>query len=311
MAIAADTPAMALAWRSPIDRQHPLVGRIVAPQSGRFLDEAALAAAVRAADLVVLGETHDNPDHHALQARLLAAAAAGRQPALAFEMLEASQQPAVDAAVALAGATAASLAEAVDWDHSGWPPFAFYRPLFELALAARLPLCAANLPRALMQRVVREGAAALPDELRPWLERGPAAGPAEQARLEEEMQKAHCGQLPRELLAPLVLAQRARDAQLAQRWLAASAGRGGILIAGDGHARSDRGVPALLARAGEAAGLRVVAVGLLEVDPARLRPADYGASFGTPGPPFDFVVFTPRAERADPCEGLVRTLRTR
>src|SRR3954466_1305556 len=100
--------------RAPVDREHPLVGRIW--NGSAFLDEQALDAAVQSADFVLLGETHDNPDHHALQARLVRVAAQGRKPAIVFEMLDVGQQAAVDAAPR----TSDAIAEAVDWSHSGW-----------------------------------------------------------------------------------------------------------------------------------------------------------------------------------------------
>jgi uncharacterized iron-regulated protein len=114
-----DAPVAGRPWVSTEHRSHPLVGRIWDPRAARFVDEAALAAAVASADFVLLGETHDNPDHHLLQARLLAAiVAAGRRPALAFEMLTADQQAAVDAALARAPKDPDALAEAVAWKAS-------------------------------------------------------------------------------------------------------------------------------------------------------------------------------------------------
>src|SRR5437868_5417762 len=82
-------------WRAPLHREHPLIGRMW--NGTAFVDEQALDAAVRSAHFVLLGETHDNPDHHALQARLVRVAADRRKPAIVFEMLDVGQQPAVDA----------------------------------------------------------------------------------------------------------------------------------------------------------------------------------------------------------------------
>src|SRR5512139_1222712 len=138
-------------WVSPLHRDHPLVGRIWDPRGGGFVDEGALSAAVAGADFVLLGEVHDNVDHHLLQARLVRAVlSSGRRPALAFEMLTADQQTAVDAALARAPKDPDALAKAVDWKHGRWPPFDEYRPIFAAGLEAGLPVVAANLPRAAM-----------------------------------------------------------------------------------------------------------------------------------------------------------------
>ncbi|HEY3190091.1 MAG TPA: ChaN family lipoprotein, partial [Solirubrobacteraceae bacterium] len=85
---ACTTVAPGVSWQSSIGREHPLVGRIWDVAARRFVDEPTVVAAITRARYVLLGEKHDNPDHHALQARLLRAlTAAGRRPAVAFEML--------------------------------------------------------------------------------------------------------------------------------------------------------------------------------------------------------------------------------
>src|SRR5512133_3700789 len=81
-------------WESKLHRDHPLAGKIWDVRASRFVDEASLVSALAGARTVLLGEVHDNPDHHVLQARLLRAlAGAGRTPKVAFEMLSVEQQP--------------------------------------------------------------------------------------------------------------------------------------------------------------------------------------------------------------------------
>ena len=126
------------------------------------------------------------------------------------------------------------------------------------------------------------------------------AGPlsqADEAALTQEMREAHCNLMPEAMLGSMVLVQRARDAQLADKLQAAAAGpHGALLIAGNGHGRRDRGVPAQLARAHDQAGA-TLAIGLLEVDASRREPGQYEL-------PFDYVWFTPRATDEDPCDEL-------
>src|SRR5512134_514132 len=63
-------------WVSPRFRSHPLAGKIWSPPTGAFVDRATLDAAVAGAHHLLLGETHDNADHHLIQARLVAVATA-------------------------------------------------------------------------------------------------------------------------------------------------------------------------------------------------------------------------------------------
>ncbi len=286
-------------WRAPLHRDHPLTGKIW--NGSAFVDEQALDTAVRAAHFVLLGETHDNPDHHALEARLVRVATQGRKPAIVFEMLDVSQQPAIDAAARSSDA----LAAAVDWAHSGWPDFSLYRPVFDAALEAGLPIVAGNFTRAEMSAIVTGGPAKLPPQIAALLQREGEPSPEVLAAERAEMQAEHCGYLPETMLGPMALAQRARDAQLAMRMAASQSGS--ILIAGSGHVRTDRGVPVHLAVL--APGRRAVSVAFLEVSPAMQAPEEYAAAFNVSKLPFDFAVFTPAAEREDPCKALEKRMK--
>ena len=286
-------------WRAPLYREHPLVGRIW--NGTDFVDELALDAAVRSAHFVLLGETHDNPDHHALEARLVRVAAQERKPAIVFEMLAVDEQPAIDAAPR----TSDAIAKAVSWSRSGWPDFSLYRPVFDAALAAGLPIVAGNFTKAQMRAIVMDGPATLPPDIAALLRRQGArfADVADAERA--EMRAEHCGQLPEELLGPMVLAQHARDAQLATRM--AGWKSGSILIAGSGHVRRDRGVPVHVAMLAREPSL--VSVAFLEVAPNLETPQAYAAAFNATRLPFDFTVFTPTALREDPCKALEKRMK--
>jgi uncharacterized iron-regulated protein len=100
----------------------------------------------------------------------------------------------------------------------------------------------------------------------------------------------------------MVLAQRARDAALADGMLA-TARDGAVLIAGSGHVRADRGVPSYLrARAPEAS---IATLAPLEVRDGWTRPEDYEAAYGG-RLPYDWVWFTPRMNDVDPCASFRR-----
>ena len=60
----ADVPAFTLAQGA----DHPLSGKVWSRAEGDFVSGDAVGTAVRDARYVLLGEIHDNPDHHALQA---------------------------------------------------------------------------------------------------------------------------------------------------------------------------------------------------------------------------------------------------
>jgi uncharacterized iron-regulated protein len=297
-----ETP-LGSAWASPRNRDHPLAGKIWDVRRGAYATEQDLRAAVASAGLLLLGEVHDNADHHLLQARLVrVATAGGKRPAIAFEMLDETEQKAVDAATAGGRASPEDIRDAVRWDESGWPAFAVYRPVFDAALDARLPIVAANLPRDRIRAASRTGVGALPDAVRERIERQGPLSPELKAEMRVEMAESHCGELPDSMLDPLIVGQRARDAQLASSVVEHATEDGAILITGSGHARLDRGVASYLS-ADERARLPVVSVAFEEVSASRSEPAEYDSA-DPEHQRFDFVVFTPGAEREDPCEKL-------
>jgi len=286
-------------WRAPLELEHPLVGRIWDVKRQRFATPDAMVVRLKDARYVLLGEKHDNPDHHQIQTALLRALlASGRRPAVAFEMLTADQAPALARHLAASPRDAAGLAEAVNWTRSGWPDFALYEPIVAAALDAGVPVVAGNLANATIRSVARGEPGAVPLELNTRYGLDRPLAPAAQARLTAEIRDAHCGHLPAARVDSMVLAQRARDATLADSLVSRADADGGVLIAGVGHVRADHGVPLYLAA--RAPGAPIVVVAPLEVREGATKPEDYMAQFDG-ALPFDFVWFTPRMDYDDPC----------
>jgi uncharacterized iron-regulated protein len=299
--IPSSVSAKSSGWLTHLDEQHPLVGKIWDVHASQPVDEAAVVERFAAARFVLLGERHDNPDHHRLQAKLIGdLVRAGRKPAVVLEMLEVEQQPAIDRYLATSDASAAGFGTALGWETSGWPPYAEYRPIFEVALQAGLVIAGANITRTEAKALVHQGLAALPAERVQTLGLDQTLPAPLLASLVDELRASHCGQLPEDLLEPMALAQQARDAQLALVMAARAGTDGSVLIAGGGHVRRDRGVPLHLAQ--QAPGAHTVTISFREV---RTHDAEARAYVDDEGP-FDFIWFTPRASDADPCAGMTR-----
>jgi uncharacterized iron-regulated protein len=287
-------------WEAGLGRDHPLTGRIWASSAGAFIEPQQLLARLATARFVLLGEKHDNPDHHRLQAwHVRELLAAGRRPAVAFEMLSEAQADALRRHLAAAPTDAAGLGPAVAWERSGWPDWAQYRPIAEAALRAGVPILPANIPPVTARAVARGSLAALDPALvsRYALDR-PLPGAAA-ASLAEELRQAHCGHIAEPMLAGMATAQRARDARMAESLVTGGGRDGAVLIAGAGHVRNDRGVPAYLAA--REPGSRVASVAFVEVQDSRVTARAHAAPFDD-DLPFDYVWFTPRMDDEDPCE---------
>jgi uncharacterized iron-regulated protein len=297
-------------WQSPHFRDHPLAGTIW-QGDGSPADRGALSAAVVAADFVLLGEIHTNPDHHRIQAMLIGElAAAGRRPAIVLEMIPASLQGRLDEYLAAGPNDASGLGAAVDWEKRGWPDWAIYLPIAEAALGSGLKLKAGDLDRGLLQRIGKAGAAALDPGARERYRLNRPLEPDLQAALTGTLMESHCNLLPQAALAPMLMVQRARDGALADAMLSAGEDDGAVLIAGSGHVRRDWAAAAvMISRVPDAS---IVSVALIEVDAAHSTFSDY--EFGPVDAPnsgvapYDYVVFTPRADLTDRCAELAKRL---
>jgi uncharacterized iron-regulated protein len=250
---------------------------------------AEFIAAAESVDIVIVGEVHDNPEHHRNQARI---AEALQPEALVFEMIPQEKETVVNEMRA-AGATREELAEALQWAGSGWPDFDFYAEILEAAPSARV--FGAGQPSADVRRAMVEGAAGPfgPDAAIYGLDK--PLEPEEQAAREAIQAEAHCNALATELLPGMVEAQRFRDAGLADATLWARTMTGGgqiMVVTGNGHADLERGMPEALRIADPEVSM--IVLGQLEAEP------DPGAP-----PPFDFYVVTDAPERSDPCAALI------
>jgi uncharacterized iron-regulated protein len=264
-------------------------------RTGHAVSEPELVTALAGARYRLLGEMHDNPEHHRLRARLVTALASkGLRPVVVMEQLERDRTAAAVSAQQ-AGADAERFADAVEWDRKGWS-WDKYKPLVQAILTARLPVRGGNIGRAELMARVRAGARAVESAPRALPLAGAVWTDAQESGLRAEIEASHCGKLPASAVPTLVLAQRARDAALAQSMREAATADGAILLAGNGHVRKDRGVPIYLDAMPGARGS--ISVGFIEVEPG----GDLAAA--TADQPFDYVWITRPAERDDPCASM-------
>ena len=296
-------------WKSPLYRDHPLAGQIWKPAETRFATAGEVYAAMKEADFVLIGEKHDNADHHELQAKLVSELAAfERRSALVFEMLTESQQPALDGHLAENPGDAAGIGAAVAWEKSGWPDWNMYQPIAQQALYYDMPLLAGGLDRDTTKNIAREGPDALGELRAEALMLNQPVGEDKRADMRDVIFRSHCEQLPESMLDPLLSVTLAKDAVMADRMIGARGPQKAdvaVLIAGGGHVRADWGVPMQLKR--RAPDARVVTVGLTEVEKDILDPAAYADRYDS-AMPFDFVWFTPRVDDENPCEAFAEQL---
>ncbi|HSH70625.1 MAG TPA: ChaN family lipoprotein [Deferrisomatales bacterium] len=127
-----------------------------------------MVADLRKARIVIVGEQHDNRDHHEAQLAVIRALRdSGASVAVGLEMFRSDAQPKLDAWVSGSLGLAAFVEVYADnWDTSYWP---LYRDIFFYAREAGIPLVGLNVPRSVVSQVARRGFASLDEDQRQQL----------------------------------------------------------------------------------------------------------------------------------------------
>ena len=274
------------------------VAHAQAPDAVRVYDAAgqtslaAVAEAAAGADVVFLGEIHNDSVGHAVERWLLEAVhdrvAAERPVVLALEMAETDVHPVL-------GEYLVGLIRERDWLAAArpWANYeADYRPLVEFAREHGLPVVASNVPGRYASLVSRRGGLAVLDSLsaeaRAWLPPLPVAPPSDAVvtKFTDLMGGMAHGSGPS--VEGMLAAQNLRDATMASRIAEALEQYPGALVVhvnGSFHSEGGLGIPEHLARYAPDAHAFVVT----------LRPtADLNAAPAVEGD--DVVILTPPVE---------------
>lgn len=255
----------------------PVLALLAAPVFADQIDPKDMAV-LPPADVLFLGELHDNPWHHENQAAIVQIIA---PKAIVFEMLTTQQATQVRGDLL---SDQAALENALGWNDSGWPEFAMYYPIFSGSGGAAI--YGALVPRTKVRAAImgKDMAATFGDTAAQYGLTTPLDRD-EQAAREADQLAAHCNALPPEMLPGMVQGQRLRDATLAREIERAFRETGGpvVVITGNGHARRDWGAP------------RLLGLGLTQISIAQFEHAPKGDI------PFDYWIITPEMARKDPC----------
>jgi len=132
--------------------------RVYDSRHKRFIDFEQFVTRLITADLVFVGEQHNDPATHRMELALLEGIARRRDSVvLALEMFERDVQPFLDRYLRGEFSEDSLLAGARPWKNYA----SDYRPLVELARARGWPVVASNVPRSVASRVARGGLPAL------------------------------------------------------------------------------------------------------------------------------------------------------
>lgn len=303
-------------WQSQLNADHPLVGKIWSSAENSFIEEADLYENITRSHFLLVGEKHDNPDHHQIHQNLVARLLSEqRLETLSMEMLDSNQQKSLDELTANSVTNEEQVKTQLQWDEDGWD-WSFYSPILLAVLKNKVHLQAANITSEQMMEVYQ-------GELHP--DASSALNAAAVKKLNEDIDESHCGLLPASQFPSMVRVQQARDYQMAQSMLINIGGvnekglapratnsssddpaRIRMLIAGNYHIRRDLGVPNYLLSSGATTEHEIVSVALLEVENEVVDGNEYLQRFSNVDA-YDYIWFTPAISDEDYCASLRKT----
>ncbi len=256
------------------------------------------------ADVLLLGEQHDDPEHQRMQHEAVKWLAIRNQ--LGAVVLEMAERGTSTAALPTS-ATPAQVQSALQWQEAAWP-WEKYSPAIMEAVRAGVPVLGGNLPRTQARSAMRDQG--LDQTLRPEaLE-----------RQREAIREGHCHLLAQTQVPGMARIQIARDKAMAQTLVEArrSPGTTALLITGAGHTLRTAGVPvhlpkdltvrivvALQQKAPEPAGTPAEAQ---DAQPPHSQQATAEAVGRMVPADADLVWTSPWRDAPDPCEALRKQL---
>ena len=132
-------------------------GQILDTKQQKAITYPRLLEKLAAANVVFLGELHDNPDHHLIQIQILQSLSnKWGHFALAVEFLPAQNQPIVDKYIK-GEMSEEDFLKKVDWPEVWGFHYHFYRPLIDFQRYSRNPVAAINAPHDLVRKVAAKG----------------------------------------------------------------------------------------------------------------------------------------------------------
>lgn len=284
-------------WQTDLYRDHPLTGQIWDSHAARFVSETELWNAVNDARYLLLGEKHDNPDHHSLQLYMLEVllhedGVAG----VVFEMLDRGADSALAAMNQQDFESSEEIRDYLQWDVEGWD-WNFYGPLVEAAYSRRIPIFSGNISGADVGQIYGADA-----EDYQHLTAVFDAVTLEQ--LNRDIDESHCGMLPASQFPAMLRVQQQRDFTMAAAMLGAAADEAVLLIAGNYHVRQDLGVPNYLLQGDQSLSREdILSLAFLEVQEDVVDAEEYLQRFGEI-PAYDYIWFTPALTSEDYCASL-------
>jgi len=226
--------------------REPQAGDLFHVPTGTYLTEQQFLDLTTEARIIYLGETHDNPAAHRMQAKVLQHLAR-RYPgqlALGGEMFTPAQQQALDRWIT-GEFSEKEFLKAADWQSTWQMDFAYYREVMNIARDFKVPVIGLNAKKDLVRAIGRNLPESLPEEQQRQIPELDLGDPY-QAALVEAIYSGHSA--GNAMLDGFQRVQTLWDETMANNianYLQSPAGKDKrmVVIAGGNHIRNGFGIP--------------------------------------------------------------------
>lgn len=262
------------------DPNAPLAGKLWDIRNQRFVEAESVLDAAPAGSWLLLGETHENLDHHEIETLFVEyLASQSRMGALALEMANLEQQDLLDQAQR---GTLEITPENLNWQ-KGWP-WEWYKAPVTAGLEQASRVVATDLTRDAKMDAYRDSELEVP------------ASEAYKEFMLDLLYESHCGQMPKSQLGSMLRVQYARDKNMRETLLANThSDKPNLMLAGTVHTRYDIGIPYWSKELKSKTLLMIAATD--NTDPSAYYPDSYSTDAVA-----DYILFTPPTEYESGCK---------
>ncbi len=298
-------------------RQDPLIGKIFSSRSNQEIPYQQLFNEILKADVVYLGENHENADHHAHQMQIIQdLIKQGKKPMIGFEFFSVDQTGhLMNYAAGFSAKHPESVEkkrEAMLRNNLGWlnrtdTTWQFYFQFVELAAKNKLTVFGADLPAGIVRRITRNGTAELTEIEKGFLQTTPFEDDAYQKLMFERIKAAHCGYGHQKMMERMYDSWLARNDSMAHSIATmrkANPEQPVVMILGKGHTENNMAVYDRVAHRLPEVNQLNLGFTEIAINPTPLENYFPTVKIGnkTFPPMFEYRWFTQRTSYEDPCE---------
>ncbi len=240
------------------------------------------------ADIILLGEIHDNLFQHRARADLISKIQAKEFTIVSEHLVSGSE-------ITYSGKLLEDL-ETIGFNKKAWS-WPVHEVLYKKFEELRLPIFGGNLSQEDINNIYVGKKFSQSDVLYPIVKRS-ALDSQSKDKLLNDLVLGHCGVVEEDLLSFMFKVQRLRDASLAY---IASKVAPAIVIAGNGHVRRDYGVPQILKKINPNGN--IISIAFLEIDKLS-KMTDNLIKKLFKDTDTDYIWLTEAVLRVDPCKKL-------